>query len=126
ESQIDIIAHALKIDPLKLRLKNGYEVNDTFVTGERLSSIGFKQCLTEVANALGWEEKSQAPADKHIKRGKGIACLIKATITPSISSAVVKLNEDGSASVYAGTIEMGQRSEERRVGKESRAVRCVK
>ncbi|HKA33068.1 MAG TPA: xanthine dehydrogenase family protein molybdopterin-binding subunit [Candidatus Binatia bacterium] len=111
ESQMDIIAHALKIDPLKLRLKNGYEENDTFVTGERLTSIGFKQCLTEVANAIGWDEKPEPAKEKHVKRGKGIACLIKATITPSISSAVVKLNEDGSASVYAGTIEMGQGSE---------------
>ncbi len=111
ESQMDIIAHALKIDPLKLRLKNGYEENDTFVTGERLTSIGFKQCLAEVASAIGWDEKPEPPKDKHVKRGKGIACLIKATITPSISSAVVKLNEDGSASVYSGTIEMGQGSE---------------
>jgi len=111
ESQMDIIAHALKIDPLKLRLQNGYDENDTFVTGERLTSIGFKQCLAEVANAIGWEEKPETAKDRHVKRGKGIACLIKATITPSISSAVVKLNEDGSASVYAGTIEMGQGSE---------------
>jgi CO/xanthine dehydrogenase Mo-binding subunit len=37
--------------------------------------------------------------------------MIKATITPSISSAVVKLNEDASLSIYAGTVEMGQGSE---------------
>src|SRR5258705_4588957 len=101
----------MKIDPLELRLKNGNDENAAFVTGERLADIGFKRCLTEVAQAIGWDEKSAAPADKNVRRGKGIACLIKATITPSISSAVVKLNEDGSASVYAGTVEMGQGSE---------------
>lgn len=111
ESQMDIIAAALKIDPLELRLKNGYDENDAFVTGERLADIGFKRCLTEVARAIGWSEKSESPKDPNLRRGKGIACLIKATITPSISSAVVKLNEDGSASVYAGTVEMGQGSE---------------
>ena len=37
--------------------------------------------------------------------------MIKATITPSISCAVVKLNEDSSLSIYAGTVEMGQGSE---------------
>jgi len=37
--------------------------------------------------------------------------MIKATITPSISCAVVKLNEDASLSIYAGTVEMGQGSE---------------
>ena len=37
--------------------------------------------------------------------------MIKATITPSISCAVVKLNEDASLSIYSGTVEMGQGSE---------------
>jgi CO/xanthine dehydrogenase Mo-binding subunit len=37
--------------------------------------------------------------------------MIKATITPSISCAVVKLNEDASLSICAGTVEMGQGSE---------------
>lgn len=37
--------------------------------------------------------------------------MIKATITPSISCAVVKMNEDASLSIYAGTVEMGQGSE---------------
>jgi len=40
-----------------------------------------------------------------------LACMIKATITPSISCAVVKLNEDASVSLYSGTVEMGQGSE---------------
>ena len=47
----------------------------------------------------------------NIRRGKGLACMIKATITPSISCAVVKLNEDASLSLYTGTVEMGQGSE---------------
>ena len=37
--------------------------------------------------------------------------MIKATITPSISCAAVKLNEDSSLSIYCGTVEMGQGSE---------------
>jgi CO/xanthine dehydrogenase Mo-binding subunit len=111
ESQMDVIAAALKIDPVDLRMKNGYDENDRFVTGERLTSIGFKRCLIEVAKAIEWNKREESAERKNVKRGKGIACLIKATITPSVSSAVVKLNEDGSASVYAGTVEMGQGSE---------------
>jgi CO/xanthine dehydrogenase Mo-binding subunit len=37
--------------------------------------------------------------------------MIKATITPSISCAALKLNEDSSLSLYSGTVEMGQGSE---------------
>ena len=136
ESQMDIIAAALKIDPLELRLNNGYNEGDKFVTEETLRAVGLKECVNAVANSIGWESKPfnssmvQEPAlspskgstsDKrdretktngsHLRRGKGLACMIKATITPSISCAVVKMNEDASLSIYAGTVEMGQGSE---------------
>lgn len=121
ESQMDIIAAALEIDPLELRKKNGYEEGDRFVTEERLRAVGLKECLDEVARSIGWEGKDrrgdrergreeQRPGTR-VRRGKGLACMIKATITPSVSSAVVKLNEDASLSIYAGTVEMGQGSE---------------
>jgi CO/xanthine dehydrogenase Mo-binding subunit len=110
ESQMDIIAAALKIDPLEIRLKNGYVEGDEFVTGEKLRSIGLGRCLEEVARAIQWRQRPKAAAGP-LKRGKGLGCLIKATITPSISAAVVKMNEDASVSVYAGTVEMGQGSE---------------
>jgi CO/xanthine dehydrogenase Mo-binding subunit len=117
ESQMDIVAAALKIDPLELRMKNGYDEGDKFVTEETLRGVGLKRCLDEVARSIGWEKKevksskAQKPARNGVNRGKGLACMIKATITPSISSAVVKLNEDSSLSIYTGTVEMGQGSE---------------
>jgi CO/xanthine dehydrogenase Mo-binding subunit len=117
ESQMDIIAAALKMDPLELRTRNGYDEGDKFVTEETLRSIGFKQCLDEVAKSIGWQANKfkssnvQGSTGTNLRRGKGLACMIKATITPSISCAVVKLNEDASLSIYAGTVEMGQGSE---------------
>jgi CO/xanthine dehydrogenase Mo-binding subunit len=111
ESQMDIIAAALKIDPLEIRRRNGYNEGDEFVTGETLRSVGLKQCLDEVARSIDWENKSGVPAHGSMRRGKGVGCMIKATITPSVSCAVVKLNEDSSLSIYTGTVEMGQGSE---------------
>jgi CO/xanthine dehydrogenase Mo-binding subunit len=117
ESQMDIIAAALKMDPLELRKKNGYDEGDKFVTDETLRAVGLKECLTQVAQSIAWEEKEfksstvQTFNEENTRRGKGIACMIKATITPSVSCAVVKLNEDASLSIYAGTVEMGQGSE---------------
>ena len=118
ESQMDIIAADLHMDPLEIRKKNGYDEGDKFVTEETLRAVGLKECLNEVAESIGWE--SNRTSDSKIKkdspvasarRGKGLACMIKATITPSISCAVVKLNEDASLSLYTGTVEMGQGSE---------------
>ena len=117
ESQMDIMAAALKLDPLELRLKNGYVDGDRFVTEETLRSVGLKDCLDGVAKSMGWEDKRlksskvQKLNDGSLKRGKGLACMIKATITPSISCAAIKLNEDSSLSIYCGTVEMGQGSE---------------
>ncbi len=119
ESQMDIIAAALKMDPVEIRLKNGYDEGDAFVTGEKLTGVGLRQCVKGVAEAIGWEKKVEGLKGSRIqelegtsvRKGKGIACMIKATITPSISSAVLKLNEDGSLNIYAGTVEMGQGSE---------------
>jgi CO/xanthine dehydrogenase Mo-binding subunit len=117
ESQMDIIAAALKIDPIELRKQNGYDEGDKFVTEETLRAVGLKECIDEVARSIEWEKKEfngstvQSSKQEKIKRGKGVACMIKATITPSISCAVVKMNEDASLSIYAGTVEMGQGSE---------------
>src|SRR5262245_13344820 len=117
ESQMDIIAAALKRDPLELRKQNGYDEGDKFVTEETLRAVGLKECMDEVAKSIGWDRdrfkgsKVQGSKSDHLRRGKGLACMIKATITPSISCAVVKLNEDASLCIYAGTVEMGQGSE---------------
>jgi CO/xanthine dehydrogenase Mo-binding subunit len=111
ESQMDIIAAALKIDPLELRKRNGYDEGDKFVTEETLRAVGLKECLDEVAKSIGWGKKYEGKKEANVRRGKGLACMIKATITPSISCAVVKLNEDASLSIYTGTVEMGQGSE---------------
>jgi len=117
ESQMDIIAAALKMDPLELRKKNGYDEGDKFVTDETLRAVGLKECLDEVAKSIGWDSNKfkgsnvQGSRGDNIRRGKGLACMIKATITPSVSCAIVKLNEDASLSIYAGTVEMGQGSE---------------
>jgi CO/xanthine dehydrogenase Mo-binding subunit len=123
ESQMDIIAAALKMDPVELRKQNGYNEGDKFVTEETLHAIGLKECIDEVAKSIGWEtrdrekdrdrdrDRDREKNGSSLRRGKGLACMIKATITPSISCAVVKLNEDASLSIYSGTVEMGQGSE---------------
>ena len=43
-----------------------------------------------------------------MRRGKGLALVIKATITPSTSSAALKINEDGSLNVLTSSVELGQ------------------
>ena len=110
ESQMDDIARRLGIDPLELRLKNLVQEGDRFVTGDELVSVGISDCLKRAAEAVGWQSK-QEQKDRELRgkvRGKGLAVMIKTTMTPSNSSALVRLNADGSAVLLTSSVELGQ------------------
>lgn len=110
ESQMDDIARRLGLDPLELRLKNMVQEGDVFVTGDKLVSVGISNCLQRAAEAIGWKGKEeQAPRTLSGRvRGKGLAVMIKTTMTPSNSSALVRLNADGSAMLLTSSVEIGQ------------------
>ena len=110
ESQMDDIARRWGIDPLELRLKNLVREGDVFVTGDKLISVGISDCVKRAAEALGWQQnKEQASRELSGKvRGKGLAVMIKTTMTPSNSSALVRLNPDGSAVLLTSSVEIGQ------------------
>ncbi len=110
ESQMDMIAHRLGRDPVELRSQNLLDEGGEFVTGERMRFFGMRECLEKAAAAAEWgKELPEGGLGK--ARGRGVACVIKATLTPSISSAMIRLNEDGSASVYVGSVDIGQGSD---------------
>ena len=113
ESEMDIIARALGIDPMELRLRNLLTEGSTAITGEPLYGLTLRECLDEVAAAVEWGKRAEPenPDNPSLARGKGLACLIKTTVTPSVSSALIRLNEDGSATLYVGTADIGQGSD---------------
>jgi CO/xanthine dehydrogenase Mo-binding subunit len=107
---MDDMARRLGIDPLELRLKNLVQEGDRFVTGDTLVSVGIGDCLKKAAQAVGWQDK-QEQKQKELTgkvRGKGLAVMIKTTMTPSNSSALVRLNADGSAVLLTSSVEIGQ------------------
>jgi len=110
ESQLSMIARKLNIDPLEMMLKNLVDEGDEFATGERIQSFGLRECLQKAAQAIDWGKKSRS-TDSSKAIGKGLACAIKSTITPSSSSAHMRLNDAGTVHVYVGTVEMGQASD---------------
>lgn len=104
ESQMDIIAKELGIDPLELRLKNACENGDRSVGGIVMRSVGVKECLKKAAEEAGWG-KPRAQ-----NRGVGMACMQHISGVLS-SSATVRINDDGTATVSTGTIDIGQGSD---------------
>lgn len=102
ESQTDMIARRLGIDPLEFRLKNLLREGDLLPTGQPAQAVGLEECVRRVAAELRWGERP-GPG-----RGKGIACTFKNTKTPSGSAAHVSVNQDGTANVLTSTVEIGQ------------------
>jgi len=110
ESHMDDIAHALGIDPLEIRLKNAFVEGSASPTGQVLHSVVVKESLNTAADHFGWKDKLATGGKS---RGRGVACMwypIGFTVLANASAAVVKVNEDGTATVLTGTVETGQGS----------------
>ena len=106
EVQMDTIAEKLGIDPLEIRLKNGYVEGDTYINGQVLHSVGLTETLEKASSEIGWGKVKQGPSETK-RRGKGIATMIKGTYTPSRSYCIIKMNHDASTTVLAGAPEVG-------------------
>jgi CO/xanthine dehydrogenase Mo-binding subunit len=104
ESQMDMIAERLGIDPLDFRLKNLLKKGDLYTAGDTPVDCDLKEGLLKVADAIKWREKSTSP-----NRAKGISCCIKdAGGTYKVAGATVKMSSDGSVVLLTGTVEVGQ------------------
>jgi CO/xanthine dehydrogenase Mo-binding subunit len=104
ESQMDLIAERLGIDPLELRLKNLLKKGEAYTPGDTPVDCDLKEGLLKVARALDWKKKPSKPYT-----GKGLSCCIKdAGGTFKIAGATVKMSSDGSAVLMTGTVEAGQ------------------
>jgi len=124
ESQMDIIAEKLGMDPAELRLKNYLRIGDTFygqgpdVTSE-VKSCGVPQLIEEGGKRIGWENRKASTPYKDkpwIKRGIGMAYGFHtsggasekpSSILLDYSGAIIKMNEDGTASLTISCADQG-------------------
>ena len=104
ESQMDIIAEKLAMDPLEFRLKNLLKKGELYTPGDTPVDCDLKEGLLRAAKEIGWNKKDNKP-----NRGKGLACCMKdGGGTYKVASAAVKMNSDGSIILLTGTVEIGQ------------------
>jgi len=111
DSQLDIIAEDLGMDPAELRLKNATRSGDITVHGWKISSCGLSEAIEHVAQASGWKEKRGCR--RHLKQGIGMACTIHEVDDRHSdgfagSNAHVEILEDGEVAIYSGEGEYGQ------------------
>ena len=104
ESQMDIIAEKLGMDPLDFRLKNLLRKGDLYARGDTPVDCDLREGLLLAAKAIGWKEKKTRP-----NTGKGLGCCMKdGGGTYKVASATVKMNCDGTVVLLTGTVEIGQ------------------
>jgi len=108
ETQMDLIAERLGLDPYELRMRNLLRNGEQFATGEAMTDAHFRELLDGVASKVGWVAGSGPERSGSKVRAKGLSCIIKGSITPSTSTASAKLNDDGSLLVLTSSVEMGQ------------------
>jgi len=110
ESQADIIAHALGMDPVAFRLQNVLREGRPHATGTIMTNAKIAECVEAVARRMQWDrplERASGP----IRRGRGIAVGIKASISPTTSVATITVAADGSCILNIATVDMGQASD---------------
>ena len=114
ESQMDIIAEKLRMDPLELRLKNYRRLGEIDpVLNEEIRSNGLQECLEKGAKSSGWQKKRHpTPIKGTRKRGIGLSVMLHGTgagkALPDPAAATVMINADGSVNLVTAAADEGQ------------------
>ncbi|SVB07052.1 uncharacterized protein METZ01_LOCUS159906, partial [marine metagenome] len=114
ESQVDIIAADLGLDPLEIRLKNMLARGEEVRKGRRPLDGDPAAGLRLAAQAVAWSGKEEPGAaendDTGLVTGKGLGCNLSGVGSSPTSTALVRVHVDGTLTVLVGTTELGQGS----------------
>jgi len=118
ESQLDMIALDLGIDPLAIRLINARKSGEQLPNGDNVHNCGLTDCISRVAEYTRFKEKYGAdrnsPPSGYLRRGIGIGVSSYfggSLIYPNSSTVLIKLSEDGAATLFTGALDIGQGAE---------------
>jgi len=112
ESQMDMMAKELGLDPVDVRLKNGLTPGEMTATKSKITSCGLKETILEASEKtkfkMRWKKKVK-------DKGIGMGCVAIMCGFPmgfrSGSSCYVKINDDGQVTLVTGLVDNGQGNE---------------
>lgn len=102
ESQMDAAARTLGLDRVEIRLRNLPKKGEEFIPGDTPCDGEWHEALEKAARAIRWD---QPLPDGH---GRGISLGLKISATYASAYSILRMHQDGSASVLTGTSDMGQ------------------
>ena len=109
ESMLDMLAKRVGLDPMEIRIRNIVKEGEILNSGSRVTSCGVKDTLVQTSEASNFKEKWKKQSGN---KGVGIAC--GSNISGfnmgfrSGSTAFLKFNEEGAATLFTGTTDNGQ------------------
>jgi len=111
DSQLDMIAEDLGIDPVEIRLRNAHHPGDIMPNKARISSCALTQCIRKVSEKERWRDRRvQVSKDQ----GMGISCWAYVSAAKQLAhdstAAIIKVFEDGTATLLTGASDIGQGS----------------
>ncbi len=116
ESQLDMLAQEIGMDPAEIRLRNVLEPNSRTVNDLRVTSYGYPDCIKQVVERSGWAQKQgKLPFGKGVGIAgshyvSGAANSIIRSKMPH-SNVLLKVDIDAGVTIYTGTAEIGQGSD---------------
>ena len=119
ESQFDAIAEELGIDPITIRLRNARTPWEELPNRDNTHQAGLIDCIKTAAERTDFlarygKSREAGNGNGPIRRGIGIGVssyMGGTLIYPNGSGVMVKMNDDGSATVLTGAIDVGQGAE---------------
>ena len=116
ESQMDLLARALKMDPVEIRLRNALQAGSETATGQKMTaSVGVGETLRKIKEWRGLETFSRTdPRRPYIRRGTGVGSMwygIGNTGVTNPSTAQVEIDPHGRVTLFTGAADIGQGSD---------------
>ena len=122
ETQIDMLAEKLAMDPIALRQMNALEKGDLATLGyEMVTAVGISEVLRATARSELWVEREALKSDlghidepvrNYIRRGVGVAAQMQGCALgvglPDYAEIKIRLAPNGELTLLSGTVELGQ------------------
>jgi 4-hydroxybenzoyl-CoA reductase subunit alpha len=109
DSQMDMIAEDLDLDPLEIRIRNARGPNETTAHGWKVTSCGLRECLKKIDQRR--KTFNRQDAEEGWRVGVGISCwgyYSGARVGHGGSGIFIRLNEDGVFILTTGASDIGQ------------------
>jgi len=112
ESQMDILAQKLAIDPVELRLRNANRPGDLTSQGMHITTCAMEETIQLAAKRIGWK----GPHREGKNRGIGFSTLFHVAGGARVyksdgCGAIIKIDDFGKVTVLSGASEIGTGSD---------------